>query len=150
MLWFGTDINIKRRQSISTSRLVGKQIWEKLPALLVLVWLTTENPATDIFISFDMNQFVAKFCLFVALLAQGICAACWHSAFPGSSTAARGPAAPGCLLLQRSMWSTSFGSCVSYVLLLFWDSFCFFMRRNTAMKTIIDSLFTLPGGEEDL
>lgn len=28
--------------------------------------------------------------------------------------------------------------------------FVFFMRRNTARKTIIDRLFTLPGGEEDL
>lgn len=65
---------MKRRQSISASRLAGKQIWcnwKKLQALLVLVWLITKNPATDIFISFDMNKFVALFCLFVDLLAWG-------------------------------------------------------------------------------
>lgn len=89
---------MKRRQSISASRLAGKQIWgnwKKLPDLLALFWLTIENAATDIVISFDMNKFVALFWLVVDLLAWGVCAACWHGALPGSSTAARGPAAPG-------------------------------------------------------
>lgn len=104
---------MKRRQSISASRLAGKQTWKELPALLVLVWLTIENPATDILISFDTNKFLAKFCLFLALLAWGVCAACGHGAFLGSSTAVWGPAAAGLSPPPEEQQSPSFGSCVS-------------------------------------
>lgn len=94
MIWYWQKYE---EEAELASRLAGKQIWgnwKKLPALLVLVWLATENPATGILISFDMNKSVALFCLFVDLLAWGVCAACWLSALLGSLTAERGPAAP--------------------------------------------------------
>lgn len=81
MLRFGTNATVKRRQSISASNHAGEQIWgnwKKLMVLLVFAWLATENPATDVFIKFDMNTFVTLLSTFVNLLVWGVCAAVQH------------------------------------------------------------------------
>lgn len=81
MLRSGTNTTVKRRQSTSASNHAGEQIWgnwTKLPVLLVLAWLVTENSATDVFIKLDMNTFVALFSMFVNLLVWEVCAAVKH------------------------------------------------------------------------
>lgn len=53
MLQFGTNMTMKRSQSISTSKHAHELTagnWKMLPALLLLAWLPTENPATNVFI----------------------------------------------------------------------------------------------------
>lgn len=68
----------------------------------------------------------------------------------GYLTAARGPAVPGASPPPEEQALTRVWLLVFAFTLFFWDSLCFLMSRNTARKTIIDSLFTLPGGKEDL
>lgn len=99
-----------------------------------------------------MNKSVALFSLFVNLVAWGVCAASLHGAFPGSSTAARAPAAPAVSPPpeERAVTRVWLPVFPMYYVSSFGILFVFFMRRNTARKTIIDRLFILPGGEEDL
>lgn len=69
----------------------------------------------------------------------------------GYLAAARGPAvSPWGISSSEEQALTRVWLLVFAFTLFFWDSLCFLMSRNTARKTIIDSLFTLPGGKEDL